>query len=100
MLAEPFASGNSLLHRLDPRLRVGAATLFSLIVALSFKFSVLLSAFAASLVLVIVGRLEAEKVFKRLLVINGFILLLWLVLPLTFQGEVLADLGPLKVYLD
>ena len=99
MLAEPFASGNSLLHRLDPRLRVATATILSVTVALSFKFSVLLAALAAASVLVLLGRLKAGKVFKRLLIINGFVLMLWLILPLTFQGETMASLGPLKVYL-
>ena len=99
MLTEPFASGNSLIHRLDPRLRAVAATLLSITTALSYKFSVLLAALAASIVLVIVGRLNAGKVFKRLLIINGFVLLLWLILPLTFQGETMAALGPLKFHL-
>ena len=99
MLTKPFASGSSLLHRLDPRLRVVTATVLSITVALSYKFSVLLTALVASLVLVIMGRLKTGKVFKRLLVINSFVLLLWLILPLTFQGETLVALGPLKFYL-
>jgi cobalt/nickel transport system permease protein len=99
MLTEPFASGDSLVHRLDPRVRVVAATIFSIIVALSFKFPVLIAALAAALALVVIARLNAGEVLKRMLVINGFVLLLWLILPLTFPGEVIAKWGPIKLYL-
>jgi cobalt/nickel transport system permease protein len=98
MLNEPFASGRSLLHRLDPRLRVLAATLLSVIVALSFQFTVLTAALAAALALVIAGRLNAAEVVKRMLIINGFVLLLWVILPLTFPGEVVSAWGPVKIY--
>lgn len=98
MLAEPFASGKSLLHRLDPRLRVVAATLLSIIVALSFKFPVLTAALATALALVMAGRLNATEVAKRMLIINGFVLLLWIILPLTFPGDVIAAWGPVKIY--
>ena len=99
MLTEPFASGKSLLHRLDPRVRVVAATTFSIIVALSFKFSVLVAALIAALTLLVVARLNTREVLKRMLVINGFVLLLWLIVPLTFPGEVISKWGPIKLYL-
>lgn len=98
MLTEPFAHGTSLLHRLDPRLRVAAATSFSVVVALSFSFPVLIAALVTAAVLVALSRLNAKELFKRLLVINGFVLLIWLVLPLTFPGEVVANWGPLRLY--
>jgi cobalt/nickel transport system permease protein len=98
MLAEPFAHGASLLHRLDPRLRVASATAFSIVVALSFSFPVLIAALAAAAVLVALGRLDAGQLLKRLLVVNGFVLLIWAILPLTFPGEVAAVWGPLRFY--
>ena len=99
MLTEPFASGKSLIHRLDPRVRVLAAAIFSIIVALSFKFSVLITALAAALALVAIARLNTREVLRRMLVINGFVLLLWLILPLTFPGEVITKWGPIQLYL-
>lgn len=99
MLTEPFASGTSLLHRLDPRLRVAAATAFSIVVALSFRFPTLTAALAAAVVLVAAGRLDARALVGRLLVVNGFVLLIWLLLPLTFPGEIVASWGPVRVYL-
>ena len=38
MIAEPFAHGTSLLHRLDPRIRVVAAAGLSVVVALSDQY--------------------------------------------------------------
>lgn len=98
MLSEPFAVGDSIMHRLDPRLRVVTATVFSFAVALSFRFAALIPAVAAAAALVCLGRLETKAIAARMAVINGFVLLLWVILPLTFPGEVLAAWGPLKIY--
>ena len=98
MLTEPFASGTSVMHRLDPRLRVVAATVFSIVVALSYSFPVLIAAMAASIIFVVLGGLNVKKICKRLVVINTFVLLIWLILPLTFPGETVASWGPLRFY--
>lgn len=98
MLSEPFAHGTSLLHRLDPRLRVLAAAAFSIIVAVSYGFPVLIAALMVAILLVVLGGLNPKNLFKRLLVINGFVLLIWVILPLTFPGEIAATWGPLRFY--
>ena len=98
MLREPFAVGNSLLHQLDPRVRLLAAATFSIIVALSRNFQVLIAAVIISSILVILAQLPTKEIFKRILAVNIFILLLWLVLPLTFHGTVAMKLGPLPIY--
>ena len=98
MLREPFAVGKSLLHQLDPRVRILAAATFSIIVALSRNFQVLIAAVIISSILVILAQLPAKEIFKRILAVNIFILLLWLVLPLTFHGTVAMKLGPLPIY--
>jgi cobalt/nickel transport system permease protein len=50
MLSEPFAVGDSPLHRLDPRLRLAAAAAFSIATALCMHFSAVAAALTASLV--------------------------------------------------
>lgn len=95
MIAEPFAQGTSLLHRLDPRIRVVAATALSVVVALSNQFTTLAIALAAGFILIALARLPMMAVAGRLSVVAGFLLLLWLVLPFTVGGAPLVKLGPL-----
>jgi cobalt/nickel transport system permease protein len=98
MLHEPFAVGNSFVHRIDPRIRITAATVFSVIVALSSQFPAMASALGVSLVLITCAKLPAREVVKQITIVNTFIILLWLILPLTFQGPVAFTIGPIKVY--
>ena len=98
MLREPFAAGNSILHRMDPRFRVFFASLYSIVIAVSRDFQILTGAIVISSLLVILAQLPAREILKRLLAVNTFILLLWLILPVTFHGAVAFKLGPLPVY--
>ncbi len=95
MIEEQFATGDSFVHNLDPRIKVIVAILFSVVVAVSSKFSASLSAFAVSIFLIVLSKLPIRRVFYRLLVVNGLILFLWIFLPFTFKGEAWFDIGPL-----
>ena len=97
MIREPFAIGNSLIHSLDPRLKVIIATAYSFVVALSTQFTTLLAALALSILLIGLARLNAREVAKRVAVVNGLVVFFWVVLPLTFPGEMLFHVGPLAV---
>ena len=94
MIEEPFSTGNSIIHSLDPRVKIIVVTLFSVVVATSSRFLALLPALAISLFLVTMARLPIKKVFYRLLLVNGLILFLWLVLPFTYNGHKLFTIGP------
>ena len=98
MLQEPFAYGNSFVHQLDPRLRLISAGLYSTVVALSRDFYVLTAAVLFSFLWIILARLPVREVIKRIIVLNSFNVLLWIVLPLTFQGPIALPLGPLTIY--
>ncbi len=98
MLQEPFAIGNSFIHRLDPRIRVLSACVYSIVVALSRNFYVLTAAILISFVLLMMAQLSAREVIKRVILVNIFIFFLWLFLPLTFQGSGAFKLGPLTLY--
>lgn len=95
MLIESFAQGSSLLHRLDPRGKIFVAMLFSLIVAVAEQFMALLLAFGVALVLSGTANLSLKEVGRRLLLVNIFMVFLWLVLPLTISGPQLFTLGSL-----
>ncbi|MBN2333023.1 MAG: cobalt ECF transporter T component CbiQ [Deltaproteobacteria bacterium] len=97
MIQEPFATGNSLIHRLDPRARVVAASAFSFTLALSAGLYTLLSGLLISLSLVLLARLDLYKVFQRLTVVMGFLLLLWFILPWSYGGQTLITIGPLAI---
>ncbi len=99
MIEEPFAAGNSIIHQIDPRFRVAAATFYSFAVALCYEFQPLIVALTVSLVSVLLSGVGLKTVLKRLAIVNVFILLFWIVLPLTYKGNNVYSLGPVNVYL-
>ena len=70
------ASAHSIVHKLDPRLRLLVALIFSCVVVGCVNLKVLLIALFCSLSAVIASRLSAQMVFKRLLKLNIFMFLL------------------------
>lgn len=99
MIEEPFASGNSIIHRIDPRFQVAAATFFSFTVALCYQLEPLIAALVVSLVSVLLSGVGLKTVLKRLIIVNGFTFLFWIVLPLTYKGNIVYSLGPIHIYL-
>lgn len=99
MISEPFAIGDSMIHRLDPRIRVGLTVLYSFVVALAYQFPVLIAALILSSILIAISRVSIKDVFSRMVIVNVLILLLWLVLPFTFNGKILTRVGSFAVYL-
>jgi cobalt/nickel transport system permease protein len=96
MLREPFATGDSFLHRLDPRIRLVAALIYSCTVAVCRSFPALWAAWGISIAMVVLSRIGIVEVFKRLLVVNGLVAFIWAVIPFTFPGEALFRIGPLS----
>ena len=100
MLNEPILTEDSPIRRLDPRVRVVFTTVYSFVVATSNRFPVLLAALGMSVLLAFLARLDIRDVFKRLALVNGLVLLFWLLLPLTFAGTPLFAIGPFTVSLE
>jgi cobalt/nickel transport system permease protein len=98
MISEPFAIGDSIIHRLDPRVRVSLTVWYSFVVALSYQFSVLITALILSSILIVVSRISIKEVLRRIVIVNALIFLLWLVLPLTFKGDLLVRIGPFSIF--
>ena len=97
MISEPFATGESIVHRLDPRIRIVVATVYCFVIAFSNQFPVLLIAVVISSVMIISAGLGFKDVGKRLVLVNGLILLLWVVVPLTYGGQPIFQIGPLSL---
>lgn len=94
MLSEAFAGGTSVFHRLDPRLRIVFAILFSFLLAVSKSFSTMAAGLVLSMAMIWLAHIPLKKVLKRLAVINGFNLALFMILPITFEGTPLFNIGP------
>jgi cobalt/nickel transport system permease protein len=86
-----------LVHGLDPRGRVIVAAAFSIVIAVSNRFGALEAGLAVALALAFLSRLPLVPVLKRLGALNAFMVLLWLVLPLTTPGTETVPVGPLAL---
>ncbi|MFC1671641.1 cobalt ECF transporter T component CbiQ [Planctomycetota bacterium] len=91
-VAEAFSGGESLLHRMDPRVKTAGAVMFSLAAATSESVPALVVALVLSLLAVAAARLDLMKVLKRMAAVNAFVVVLWIVLALELskQGTELA----------
>ncbi len=81
-----FLGGVSPVHRLDPRVRVAAAALLSVPVALCDGPSAPAIALLAGLGLAAAARLPEAALLRRLGRLNIFVLFLWFVLPWSTPG--------------
>ena len=86
-----------MIHRLDPRAKIVVAALFAILIAVATTYATALAGLALALVCLALARLPLRQVLVRLLVVNSFIIFLWVVLPLTYPGDPLWRLGPLTV---
>ena len=97
MITEPFTAGNSVIHSVDPRLKIVFAVMLSCVVAVADSLFTLSAGLATGLMLIVLARLDGRAVLKRLAVIFGFMALIWVVLPITSPGPAIITLGPLQV---
>lgn len=95
MIWEDFASVDSLIHHLDPRVKIVLVFLFSVVVAVSTRFVVLVSALALGVCVTWLGRVPIKGLLRRLAPVNMLIIFLWFFLPFTVEGEPLFSVGPL-----
>jgi len=94
---ETFAHGSSLLHRLDPRVRVVLAVLLTFSLAIIDNIGLAAGGAGLGAVLILAAKYPPLQVLQRLAMVNLFILLVWLLLPFSFAGgniQVAFKLGP------
>lgn len=96
MFAEPFASGKTWVHQLDPRLRLGTALVFSCLLAIAATVQEAIYGLIASLLLLICSRPPLRPLVRRLAAVNVFILFLWLTVPCSTPGPAAFHIGPLS----
>ncbi len=95
MIGAEFESGESFVRRLDPRVKIVAVLLFSVVVAVSNRFEVLLLGLAVGLCIMLLARVPMRQLVRRLIPVNAFVLFLWIFLPFTLKGEPFFSIGPL-----
>jgi cobalt/nickel transport system permease protein len=95
MIGEEFVSTDSLIYHLDPRVKIVVVLLFSVVVAVSNRFLVLLLALGLSFCIVLLARVPTRHLLRRLVPVNIFVLFLWFFLPFTIGGEPIFSIGPL-----
>jgi len=79
--ASPFIQSTSIIHQLDPRVKICLATMFSLAMAMSHQVTTLLGGLGYALGLTLFAHLHFRAIFKRLYPLNWFMGVLFLVLP-------------------
>ncbi|WP_136678565.1 cobalt ECF transporter T component CbiQ [Neptunomonas sp. XY-337] len=79
--------GSSRLDRIEPRARILALVSFAFVAVLSQALSVLVMALLMSVSLAVFARLDIKRVWRRILAVDLFILLLLVSLPFTTSGE-------------
>jgi cobalt/nickel transport system permease protein len=94
VLEESFVHGESVIHRLDPRVRTVVAGAYSIVVATADRFVALVPAIMIAFSFLLIARISLIRVIPRLLMVNGLILLLWFFLPFTSEGQPLFTIGP------
>lgn len=87
-----FEPKPSLVARLDPRSRVVGAMLFALAVVAAQGLAALSAALAVAILLAVLARLAPSATLKRLLALDGFMVVVLVMLPFTVPGTPLVEL--------
>lgn len=95
MHLEEFAEGNSFLHRLDPRVKFIAAIPYVFVIALMQGIKGPFWGLFISISITAFTRIYIKKLLGRLMVVNAFVFLLWIFLPLSYPGSTVFHIGPL-----
>ena len=85
----------SLIHGLDPRVRIIAAAAFAMVIVPGQNLTMLSAGLGFAMLLALLARLSPALTLKRLLAVDFFIVAMVLMLPFTLPGEPLFHLGEL-----
>ncbi len=97
MILEPITILESPFARINIRLKIVFAILFSFTIALTDNWQALAFGILTTLVLIRLTRLSTSEMLKRLLPACGFLLFLCLVLPFTINGKPIWSYGSLTL---
>ncbi|MBE0426110.1 MAG: cobalt ECF transporter T component CbiQ [Nitrospirae bacterium] len=96
MHLEEFAEGNSFFHRLDPRVKFITIIPYIFVIAFMKGLNGPVLSLIISLVMIAFTGISIKKLLSRLVVVNAFVLLLWIFLPFSYSGTEVFQIGHLK----
>jgi len=91
LLSSPFAQGHTLLHHLDPRVKLITALFFAILISTAQQMTTLLTGLGYAGLLTLFAHPPVLALWKRLYTLNLFNFLLFLILPLTTPEEVYSS---------
>ena len=97
MIEEKFVYGSSFIHKLDPKIRILALIVLSFAAALCDNLYLAVIYFVISIILIAMAGLNRIDVLKRLKPLFWFLLMIWIILPLTFDGDIMYQFYWLKI---
>ncbi len=97
MIEEQFTVGNSFIHRLDPKTRIIAVIVLSIAAALCDNLIIAVLYFSVSIVFIGLAKLDVKDVLQRIKPVFWFLLMLWILLPITFEGDIIYNFFWLKI---
>ncbi len=93
MIDHSLEYGSSIIHRLDPGIRVLTAAFLCIAGALSRHLGMNLCYLFIGLVLCALAGLSLNQVAGRLKPLFWFLVMIWIFLPLTFSEDIMAQYG-------
>ncbi|WDP88741.1 MAG: cobalt ECF transporter T component CbiQ [Desulfobacter sp.] len=100
MLDTSLECGDSIIHRLDPGIRILSAVLVSVAAALSRNLGIIACYLGLAILLCAMARITAGQAAARLKPLFWFLVMLWIFLPLTFTREIIAQYGWVHISMD
>lgn len=97
MLDNTLESGSSFIHRLDPKIRIATAFFLSIAAALCDNLVIAAGHLVLATAVVILAGLSLSQVAGRLRPLFWFLIMIWIFLPLTFDGPWLSPFGFLSI---
>ncbi len=94
MIRQELFRGDSLVHRVDPRIKISIALLFSIISALSTNRPAIIAYLFAAIALVLLSRPRFKSLVLRLGLVNLFFLFIWFIIPFSYPGDTVFQIGP------
>lgn len=93
-------SGGSAINYLAPRTRLLTAVLATLTLISIDSLALLTGALVFALVTTVFAGLGAASVLRRIILLEGFVVVLLVILPFTTTGEPLFELGPVALSVE
>ena len=97
MQLEVFSNGRSLLHTLDPRVKLLVYLPLIMQTTLSNDIHRISASLATGIILTSIAKLYSRLLVQRIAVVNVFMIFLWVTLPFSISGDPLWNIGPLTV---